>query len=60
MKTVQDLLNALKNLPPDAQIADNHLGDIYVEDKVTKWRKIFSFIAISTRIPAVPTPPCRG
>ena len=43
MKTVQDLLNALKNLPPDAQIADNHLGDIYVEDKVTKWRKIFSF-----------------
>lgn len=43
MKTVRDLLDVLKKLPPDSEIADNHLGDIYIEDKKTKWRKIFSF-----------------
>ena len=43
MKTVRDLLDVLKKLPPDSEIADNHLGDIYIEVKKTKWRKIFSF-----------------
>lgn len=43
MKTVADLLRVLEKLPPDAKIADNHLGKLYVEDKVTQWREIFDF-----------------
>ncbi len=43
MKQVKDLLNVLNKLPKEAMIADNHNGTIFVEDKKTKWRKIFSF-----------------
>ena len=47
MKTVRDLLDVLKKLPPDSEIADNHLGDIYIED----WKGNHYFIRNGKRCP---------
>ena len=33
MKTVRDLLDVLKKLPPDSEIADNHLKEGKHEDQ---------------------------
>ena len=43
MKTVGDLLKALEGIPLDTEIADNHLGKLYVADEKTRYREVFDF-----------------
>lgn len=60
MNTVEDLIGALINLPPKAEIGSNHsTAEIYVADETGRPRLRFSFVkgAICEKISNEPTTP---